>query len=362
MALYRGQLHYPPTWVLHTATSGPVPHLDELYLQVSAGEGQCLALGGVRINIAYLTGLDPEALVAEALATVAALDWERWLAGEGMTLPTSGAAPVGALLEQTLGDATARARQVPLAVALGGAFHPTLTTHQTLFWQADLATWLGAAEDHWARGYRCLKVRLGVVDFEEECQRLAILRQRLGDGLALAVDVNGRWPVAGALERLQALADQAVSYVEQPLPARAWEALAALLPRAPLPMVLDEAIMNPADIARAAALGPPLGVHLKLVKAGGLGPLLAAGRKLQAAGVTVMVGQMNEGSVATAAAAHAALALGARGGELYGADGLLDDPAHGLRYDAGSLHLPEAPGLGVTFDPQGLELLWEQSV
>ena len=40
-----------------------------------------------------------------------------------------------------------------------------------------------------------------------------------------------------------------------------------------------------------------------------------------------MVGQMNEGVVSTLATAHAAVALRAEYRELYGSDGLVDDPA-----------------------------------
>jgi hypothetical protein len=37
--------------------------------------------------------------------------------------------------------------------------------------------------------------------------------------------------------------------------------------------------------------------------------------------------------------------------ELYGADGLIDDPVSGISYDAGTVRSSDAPGLGVTFDP-----------
>jgi L-alanine-DL-glutamate epimerase-like enolase superfamily enzyme len=63
-----------------------------------------------------------------------------------------------------------------------------------------------------------------------------------------------------------------------------------------------------------------------------------------------MIGQMNEGGLATAAAAHLALATRPVAAELYGADGLIDDPAQGLTYTAGQIVLPDAPGLGLPFD------------
>ena len=62
-----------------------------------------------------------------------------------------------------------------------------------------------------------------------------------------------------------------------------------------------------------------------------------------------MIGQMNESAVATAAALHLAVATRPLHAELYGADGLVDDPAEGLAYAGGQVAVREAPGLGLTF-------------
>jgi L-alanine-DL-glutamate epimerase-like enolase superfamily enzyme len=68
---------------------------------------------------------------------------------------------------------------------------------------------------------------------------------------------------------------------------------------------------------------------------------------------------MNEGTPSTLAAAHAASALGTPWRELYGADGLLADPAGPLNYAKGQLALPEGPGLGLDrHEPTG-STLWE---
>ena len=86
---------------------------------------------------------------------------------------------------------------------------------------------------------------------------------------------------------------------------------------------------------------------------------MAAGALLQAAGVGVMVGQMNEGVVSTLAAAHAAAALGTSLCEFYGADGVVGDPAGGLRYADGAVHLPPGPGLGLLPTAEVGDLIWE---
>ena len=99
--------------------------------------------------------------------------------------------------------------------------------------------------------------------------------------------------------------------------------------------------------------------HLKLVKIGGISPMMQAAKSLQAAGVEFMVGQMNEGAAATAAAAHCAMATGGKYAELYGADGIVLDPVSGVTYADGCVHVPYGPGLGVDIDRHAVEVVWQ---
>jgi hypothetical protein len=45
--------------------------------------------------------------------------------------------------------------------------------------------------------------------------------------------------------------------------------------------------------------------------------------------------------------------------ELYGADGLVDDPASGIAYHDGAVSVPGSPGLGVVFNPGKATLIRE---
>ena len=72
-----------------------------------------------------------------------------------------------------------------------------------------------------------------------------------------------------------------------------------------------------------------------------------------------MIGQMNEGAGATAAAYHCTIATNPSHAELYGADRLIDDPVTGVRYADGHILLDRAPGLGVQIDTRNLTPLWE---
>jgi L-alanine-DL-glutamate epimerase-like enolase superfamily enzyme len=361
--LSRVRLTYGQGLVLHTATSGAIPALDELRLVVER-DGIVAAHGATRLNIAYLTGIAPDALAALCLEAVRSMDWQQdWAA----MMPALDAArpdlpaPVRMLIEMAAADGAARAAGRPLSVWLGGETATAIATNQTLF-HSDEATLLHRAEAYVARGFTDLKLRVGLGPVAEDARRLALLRERFGEGVLLSVDANGSWDAETAREAIAAFAPLGLRSIEQPLPPDAWEEMIALAARSPVPIMLDESLSSMAAVERLLACGVPMLAHLKLAKLGGLDRLMAAGRRLTAAGIGVMVGQMNEGVVSTLAAAHAALALRAPYAELYGADGLEHDPAGRLTYAGGALAVPAGAGLGVAAAAAEDTVLWERNL
>jgi L-alanine-DL-glutamate epimerase-like enolase superfamily enzyme len=355
--LYAVTLHYGEGLVLHTASSGAVPALEELVLVVE--EDGIVAVGGVRINIAYLNGIAAEAVSAEAVALL-----DRLVAD---SLPAPGdvadrfgtlSAPLRMLVDSMLHDLAARRAGIGVATLLGAAGPGpySLATNQTLF-LGPAHDMIRRADAYVRRGFTRLKLRIGD-DFDDDLARLRLLRDRFGDTVEIAVDVNGRWSVDAASRRLDALEPFALAYVEQPV-APDWRAVSTVAERSPLPIMLDESVGSQADVDEVVRAGGRLWAHLKLVKMGGIGPTVSAARRLSDAGVPVMIGQMNEGTIPTAAAGHVAAALRPAFAELYGADGLVDDPAAGLAYAGGRLLLADAPGLGVSFDPGRARLIRE---
>lgn len=360
-SLHRGRLRYGGGLVLHTASSGSVPHLDELYLRLD--DGEAVGVGEVRINIAYLNGYEPETVVSAALTALGAADWSRGAsdllagldAGEDRPIP-----PVRCLLDIALHDLVARRAGRPLAEMLSGSAISEVAwpTNQTLFW-SHFAEFLAKAEGYVARGFRSLKVRVAAGPIGEDVRRLAALRDRFGQEVTLAADANGQWASEDALRHLEALAPYGLAYVEQPIPPGDWDAVGRLAEASPVPIMLDEGLGSAHDVEALCAFGGRLYGHLKLVKLGGIAPTLAAARRLASAGVPFMIGQMNEGGTATAAALHAACATRPAFAELYGADGLVDDPCPGLAYAEGRLRVAAGPGLGVSFDAARTEQLGE---
>ncbi|HUG99012.1 MAG TPA: mandelate racemase/muconate lactonizing enzyme family protein [Gammaproteobacteria bacterium] len=359
--LAAASLPYEGAFRLHTATSGRVDALHELYLFVERGDG-LTGIGEVRANATYANGLPEESVPGLIRELVEALDWSDAPTGALAALPETAAVtpPLArAAVESALVEMAAREADRCVAEVLGGRFEPSLPSNQCLFWSDDDGAFLAQAEGFISEGFRDLKMRVGVAGHDRDLARLAMLRERFGDAVRLSVDANGSWTAAQALDFLDRAAPYRLDYVEQPTTIGDWDAFVRVGREGAVPPMLDEGLKTVADVARLVSLGPPFLAHLKVSKMGGPMAVVASARALAEAGVGFMVGQMNEGALATALTVHCAMAAQPLHRELYGCYGLSRDPARGVSYRDGRACVPSGPGLGIGVDRRALEPLWE---
>ena len=119
-----------------------------------------------------------------------------------------------------------------------------------------------------AQGFRCLKLKIGGIDFAEELELLRYVRQHFSpEEMELRVDANGAFAPEVALERLKQLSDFHLHSIEQPIPAsNQWDNLAKLTAASPLPVALDEELIGIHTRERKAQLldeGKPHYIILK---------------------------------------------------------------------------------------------------
>ncbi len=114
-----------------------------------------------------------------------------------------------------------------------------------LIWMGDEAYMQAQIEDKLQEGYRCIKMKIGAIEFDKEFAILESLRQRFpADQLTLRVDANGAFSVLEALERLTQLSTLEIHSIEQPIQVNQWEAMAELCQKSPLPIALDEELIG----------------------------------------------------------------------------------------------------------------------
>jgi L-alanine-DL-glutamate epimerase-like enolase superfamily enzyme len=333
--------------------SGSVRALEEVYVRLTTDEG-VTGLGESRGNSHYLTGDTPDRVVAEILQHLGPRLIGRDPRELHALLAELDQAVVGAhgsrsALDLALHDLVGHAYGVPVFALLGGAVRETLPSNQSIWYgPPDAAARQAAA--YVADGFRFLKVRSGLRPFQRDIDRIRAVREAIGPDVSLAIDLNMAWTAREAVRHLRTLEPFDLAYVEQPVPHRDFAGLRHVTQHTDIPIMADESVQSLDDVLLLARDRVVDLLHLKLIKLGGIAGLWRAAAVAETAGIELMVGQTNEGGLATAAAAHCALAVKARYLELYGAEGLVEDPATGFALRRGVATITERPGLGVTLD------------
>ena len=114
-----------------------------------------------------------------------------------------------------------------------------------LIWMGDYKKMLEQIEAKMAVGFRCIKLKIGAINFEEELALLRFIRSHFSaKEVELRVDANGAFAPADAMETLKRLAELDLHSIEQPIRAGQWEDMARLTAETPLPIALDEELIG----------------------------------------------------------------------------------------------------------------------
>ncbi|MDH5380792.1 MAG: o-succinylbenzoate synthase [Cyclobacteriaceae bacterium] len=93
-------------------------------------------------------------------------------------------------------------------------------------------------------GFTCIKIKIGGIDFEEECKILSyVVNEYKNEGITLRLDANGAFSQDNALKKLEKLAKFNIHSIEQPLPSGSLY-LFDLLRLSPIPIALDEELIG----------------------------------------------------------------------------------------------------------------------
>jgi len=114
-----------------------------------------------------------------------------------------------------------------------------------LIWMGNFEEMYRQIEAKMEAGYRCIKLKIGAIDFDAELTLLKHIRSRFSvKDIELRVDANGAFSPAEAMHKLDALSKLDLHSIEQPIRARQWEEMARLTARTPLPIALDEELIG----------------------------------------------------------------------------------------------------------------------
>lgn len=114
-----------------------------------------------------------------------------------------------------------------------------------LIWMGDRATMFRRICQKLEAGFRCIKLKIGAIDFQAELDLLDYIRCNFSsEKVELRVDANGAFTPANAMDRLTALACFDLHSIEQPIRQGQWEEMARLCRTSPVPVALDEELIG----------------------------------------------------------------------------------------------------------------------
>lgn len=117
-----------------------------------------------------------------------------------------------------------------------------------LIWMGEKEFMKTQISEKLQQGFRCIKMKIGALDFQTELSLLKAIRSEFSAGdLELRVDANGAFSPSEAYEKLSRLSEFDLHSIEQPIKAGQWEEMADLCERTALPIALDEELIGVFD-------------------------------------------------------------------------------------------------------------------
>ena len=349
------------------ASSGLVDHLDGVYVKLESDEG-ISGFGEVRGNCSYFTGDTTNAVVATICERIAPaligkdplnlnqchLDMERSVVGN---------TAAKAACDAALYDLAGKLQNQPVWQLLGGKLHDTLTSEENIpFMTVEEAETL--AQQIIQNGSRFIKVRVGAPDFQYDLDRVSavwkvIQQSGKANEIVYSVDANQAWTVGEAIQRINKLAEQGVTIVEQPMKYNSPLRLAELKRSCPVQLFGDESVATVEDLVRYIELGAIDGIHIKLIKCGGIYNAVRLMHLAEAHEIQYMIGGMDEGMMAVAAAVQCAAVANTQLFEVHGHLRIAEDPTTGLEAEGSVVKVPDGPGLGVQIAEEKLTQVFQ---
>lgn len=114
-----------------------------------------------------------------------------------------------------------------------------------LVWMGSYDEMMQRIEEKLSQGYRCIKLKIGAIDFDKELDMVRSIRERFSSKeLQIRLDANGGFSYDEALYKMELLSQYAVHSIEQPIKAKQWAFMADLCRESPLPIALDEELIG----------------------------------------------------------------------------------------------------------------------
>ena len=129
-----------------------------------------------------------------------------------------------------------------------------------LIWMGTFENMMQQVDEKIEAGFRCIKLKIGAIDFEKELHILKSIREK-SSTIEIRVDANGAFSAKEALEKLKKLSEYNLHSIEQPIRQGMPATMNQLCKESPLPIALDEELIGKYTMEAKAntldAINPP---------------------------------------------------------------------------------------------------------
>lgn len=113
-----------------------------------------------------------------------------------------------------------------------------------LIWMGDMDFMMNQINEKIAQGFNCIKLKVGGLDFDRECDTLEYIRKRyFRNDIMIRLDANGAFKLDDVLYKLEELAKYNVHSIEQPIKPGLPE-MRQVCKKSPIPIALDEELIG----------------------------------------------------------------------------------------------------------------------
>jgi len=114
-----------------------------------------------------------------------------------------------------------------------------------LVWMNDIKSMREEAFQKINDGYRCIKLKVGALDFDAECRLIEEIRKKNhAFQTELRLDANGAFLIDEATEKLKELSRFEIHSIEQPIKAGHWDELEFIIEQSEIDVALDEELIG----------------------------------------------------------------------------------------------------------------------
>ncbi len=209
-------------------------------------------------------------------------------------------------------------------------------------------------------GFHSIKIKCGTLSqttVEQDIANLEAVREAVGYGPRIGIDVNGGWEYFQALHALKKMEKFDLFMAEQPVPWKEIDNLARLRQKVGTPIAADESATDMVHLLRIIERDAADLIFIKLGKIGGIKQAQKYSAIAKAAGLPLMCGALPHSAFETAWQLHFLVAdewathmehenLGVTGPVT---DDIAKNPP---RVENGYMYPPEGPGLGLELNEE----------